>query len=192
MCFVFALPALHASRTTNNGFYCTIYILSRATNALYNDFMPRWKWSYTIGGIVLLLILGSFLSPWAVRFYLTQQVIPDLENKFQLQVQTSRVELNFYRGVLIRRLRVSPLQPNSVSKEFSADQILLWAYPWQWWQNKEVEFHYQIEGIQQANLKIEGKGIWDRNEKILTLEPVLEGPSLTSLVSPLKTSFASF
>ncbi|GEM_PF-3856405 len=152
--------------------------------------MLRWRWSYVILGIIFFLAAGSFLSLWGARSYLTQQVIPDLESKLQIRIQTSSIELNPFRGILIRELKIHSLQPGSASKEFSADQILLWSYPWEWWQNKEIEFHYQIEGIQKTNLKIAGKGIWDRDQKILTTEPVFEGTLLTSLVSPLKTSFS--
>ncbi len=161
------------------------------TNARYNDYMLRWRWHYAIPGIVLFLIIaGSFFSLWAVRSYLTQQIIPDLENKFQLQIQTSSIELNPFRGILIHQLKIRSPQPEFASNEFSASQILLWSYPWKWWRQKAIEFNYQVEGVQQSNLKILGKGTWDRDQKILTIEPVFEGSLLTSFLSPLKTSLS--
>lgn len=138
-----------------------------------------------IFGTVLFLTAGSFLFLWAARSYLTGQIIPDLEKKFQLEVQTSSIELNPFRGISIHGLKI-----RSARGEFSADQILLWIYPWKWWQNKEIEFYFQAEGVQKTNLTIKGKGTWHRDRQIFTLEPVFEGPLLTSLVSPLKTSLS--
>lgn len=139
----------------------------------------KWLFAGVIIFCLLILTAGALLIA-ATPIYLEQKLIPDLERRLGLQIESSRISFNPLQGLTFHDVHLQK-QAHSISLK----QLQINSPPWSWLNRNQIQFSYTIDEPQGKPLHIKGKGQWDRENKTAHLTPSFKSPSLSPLFFPL-------
>jgi hypothetical protein len=88
---------------------------------------------------------------------------------------------------MIQDFSLQAVQQKNSPVSLFLKEVTLWSPPWKWVGNQAIPFRYTLDGIQKTALKIHGNGSWNRREKKMTLEPMLEWPQGSEILFPLNS-----